>query len=161
MDHLLKILDPWWSVIGLTFDLFGFAILALDLGRDYWRTARSDFYKRAAKSARFLIPTEITIDTEEFLASGKEYTDAYKFRNVRDHYENFFVRWAWFRMRLADFRQYGRWFKPEPDFEEMATIFDSLAEEAIEFRYRRAPIYIGIFLILLGFALQIVGSWPG
>lgn len=160
MKEFLDGLDPWWSVIGLTFDLFGFAILALDLGRDYWRTARSDFYKRAAKSARFLIPTEISIDTEEFLASGKEYEDAYKFRDPRDHYENFFVRWAWFRMRLAEFRTYGRWFKPEPGFDDMALTFDSMAEEAINTGYRRAPLFFGIGFILIGFALQIVGSWP-
>lgn len=154
MVSVLNDLDPWWSVIGLSLDLLGFAILALDLSRDYWRTQRANFYKRAAKAARHLIPTELPIDQ---VADGEL---VYKLRNPRDRYELFLVRWAWFRMRLADYRKYGRWFVPEPDFGEQANVFDSLADEAAEAKYRRAPLFIGIAFILLGFALQIVGAWP-
>jgi len=47
-----------------------------------------------------------------------------------------------------------------PPIEEMANVVREEAAKPLPELEKRPPVLFGIFLIIVGFAFQIVGSWP-
>lgn len=138
----------WWTVSGLVIDIAGFNIIAFEVYHNFWKKYRSDFFLAAAKSTRDQL-ADIEVDENDF---------ASKLSNMDQKIAWRINRWAWYRLRLRDFREYGRWFVAEPDFEEQADIFEQESEDILNKKIRYKYAVIGFVLVNLGFFLQIVGS---
>lgn len=143
--------NAWWSVLGLLIDIVGFNLLALEGYRAFFRQTRADFFRSAAAATRkYLVP--VPVDESAFEPKLKTIAAKSAWR---------LNRWAWYRIRLADFRELGRWFVPEPDFGEEADIFDRTADEILSAPLKVGrPGIVGFILVNLGFVLQAWGTVP-
>lgn len=156
---ILSFASYWWTIAGLLIDMLGVTIVSWRLFQDLTRDLRVIFYRRAALAALHLRPTELHWTPEEVVDS-EDGLPSYEIKSLDERAAHALVRWAWFRIRLADFRHLGRWFEAEPDFEDMATTFEDTASDIQRGEMKPGPYWLGLFLLYFGFTLQIIGAWP-
>lgn len=210
MCDTLWIDRSWWSVVGLTADLAGFAILAKDVWDEYrLRKALDQMRTDVAQITRenafmepgtpilpsalavlaLLVGTAVAGGMGGFIMSGASMVGAlygvtaglcvaaflypeiarkvvFTSNPDRDALERFKYLLKRLKIDSEPIRGY-RYRLGRVDAESKRTV-KSLAEEAanaitsdMSSAVRvRPPIERGIFLVLFGFALQIVGAWP-
>jgi hypothetical protein len=157
MCTILSLAQGWWSVAGLTSDIFGFSLLAVDVGREYLRHKRVQQLEEAASSAEWLVqednkppepnnPEEV-VDTT-LKAARKEFRDLSRRLHELD-------------VRMAELNVQHRGDpKPIGSLHEKAQAFRILAQQTGTKPFKRAPIFTGVFFVLLGFVLQVIGAVP-
>jgi hypothetical protein len=146
----------WWSVAGLCSDIFGFSLLALDVGREYLRHKRAEQLLDAAHAAEWLVrDDERKAELDEWEKSDPELMVPRKeMRELRRNIQHAGLRIA--ELTLAHREGKGLGGKPG----EKAAAFRELAREAGLKPFKRGPIFIGVFFVLMGFVLQVAGSIP-
>jgi hypothetical protein len=141
----------WWTVAGLVADILGFTLLALDLSREYIRHRRSVSLAEGAEAAEWLIQhRDNQVDT----------SDAEK-RKLRQELAELKQRINYGLMRSAEILS-------DPSgkvaalnrLEDKIGAFRTLAKEVAARPFKRGPIFTGIFFVILGFVLQVVGAIP-
>jgi hypothetical protein len=145
----------WWSVAGLTADIVGFSILAIDVGREYARHRRAQSLEESAAAAEWLVRDREREAERKERGEGEEPTRVR--RELRDL--NRGMREA--EVRISELvAQYEGEPKLAGSMEEKAAAFREMAKAAGSRPFKRAPIFTGVFLVLIGFVLQVAGSIP-
>jgi hypothetical protein len=154
MCTIAGLAQGWWSVSGLVFDIVGFGVRALDVGREYLRHRRAVELEQAATAAEWLIkdrdwvpPVREEVD-ERVRAAQKEY------QNLRRELNRFAVG-----MAAATCDPSGK-IREMDSLEDQVIAFRTLAKEVPQQPFKRAPIFTGILFVILGFVLQVVGAIP-
>jgi hypothetical protein len=139
----------------LTFDFAGFALLALDVLREFSRHKRVEGLRAAASAM-----TRLKDDLYGSKLHGIEVDDDMKEFRKRVTEDDRLMDRATVILGLDKtdliWTEYGKRVRWEVTPNEVRAKADRAAAEP----YHRAPIRLGTALVLLGFALQAVGSWP-
>jgi hypothetical protein len=166
--NLFSVAAGWWSVAGLAADMAGVAILTYDLLPDY----------RLYKARRAI--SEGQADLSELEAAklwlakveAEEFPEAERFiHDARLEHARFKIRLAKLGVGIAIAGVKARLGEPyeltlggEGFEERSAQALEALknreAAERNAGAKKRPPLLLGVFLILCGFALQMVGSIP-
>ena len=157
------------TTVGLFLDLAGFLIIALDVYRDYARFKSHKYFVGATAAALQLERRRL-----ERINQTAAKQDAKRKRGVvqnvkrdeqikqlaalRREHELLGVALAWKSLRRHPIA--GVTLPDKSDFAAMADAFRIAAEAEIRRPYARPPLVFGLFLVILGFMFQIVGSWP-
>lgn len=154
------------SVVGLFCDLAGFGLLARDLMSDYGKTRRRLNLLVAAGAAERLskISKQQFEDasrppiTDDAAASLEELTRQLQRLNAHSEIQQDYLAVLAMAYEL-------KWYDPRLPFNladsyDFSRRFSQEAHRVATTVHKRPPIYIGVALILLGFALQIAGAWP-
>jgi len=168
MCTVLGWVQGWWSVNGLAIEIAGFAVLSLDVAREYDRHRTVERYRAGAAAAQRLVDAETSSDDPEQAVATESSSDdperilARDFRDLQEQNEAMIDRgdamMAWYHSLPRRERKY---YDPySHNFSEIAASLPIQADRIAARPYRRAPIRFGIFLVLVGATLQMVGSWP-
>jgi hypothetical protein len=166
MCTVLYWVQGWWSVTGLAIEIAGFSALSLDVAREYDRHRTVERYRAGAAAAQRLVDAESSSDVSEPVAESSladsERSIAKDVHDLRERNEAMRDRGdamlAWYhslpRRERKDYDPFSH------NFSEIAATLPIKADRIAARPYRRAPIRFGIFLVLVGATLQMVGSWP-
>ena len=140
----------WWTVAGLVCDILGFTLLAIDLGREYMRHRTAVTLEEGATSAEWLMrerDESMDMDTER----GR----------LQREWRDLMRRTQQGLMRAAEITADPSGKVAAVDnLEGKVEAFRALAREVRESPFKRAPIFTGIFFVIVGFMLQVVGAIP-
>jgi hypothetical protein len=156
MCTVLGIAQAWWTVFGLVADAVGFTLLAVDLMREYRRYRLVETLRAGAGAAERLHASRN--ESEEELRSKEENELRGNIRVMLDRMDKSTDRAI---VHLA----YGRLvptYDPSnlPSMDALVDRLRAKADEIAVKPYRRAPIRLGVLLVLLGFVFQLIGSIP-
>jgi hypothetical protein len=170
MCTVLGWVQGWWSVTGLAIEIAGFATLSLDVAREYGRHRKVERYRAGAAAAQREVdaksqPGDLTKTSEEHSARGSRAEIAAEIRGIREGIklqERMIDRadamMAWVHsLPKKERKNYDPY---SHNFSEIAAALPIKADRIAAQPYRRAPIRFGIFLVLIGALLQMIGSWP-
>jgi hypothetical protein len=155
----------WWSVAGLSVEICGFLILATDVAREYNRHRTIEKFRAGAAAAARLVADDFRPARREHPYDGP----VGRSEELKDNINDLFERTEQMRDRAtamlawmsslskSESKQYDPY---SHNFAEIADILPIKADEMAAQSYKRAPIRIGILLVLIGALFQIVGSWP-
>jgi hypothetical protein len=157
----------WWSVTGLAVEIGGFAILATDVAREYGRHRTVERYRAGAAAAQREVdasqPGDLTKTEDDSVRGGADI--AAELRGLRERIklqersvDRADAMMAWeHSLPKSERKKYNPY---SHNFAEIAAMLPVKADRMAAQPYRRAPIRFGIILVLIGAALQMVGSWP-
>lgn len=155
----------WWSVTGLAVEICGFLILATDVAREYNRHRTIEKFRAGAAAADRLVADDFRPVRKEHAYDGP----VGRSEELKDNIADLLERTEQMRDRVTamlawtsslsknDRKQYDPY---SHNFAEIADVLPIKADELASQPYKRAPIRIGISLVLIGAVLQMVGSWP-
>lgn len=154
MCTVLGWVQGWWSVNGLAIEIVGFAVLSLDVAREYARHRTVERYRAGAAAAQRLVNAKPSSNEPEAA------DDDYQVLLEKNHamHDRGVAMMAWYvSLPRKDRKNYDPY---SHNFAEIAATLPIKADHIAAQPYRRAPIRFGIFLVLVGATLQMVGSWP-
>jgi hypothetical protein len=168
MCTVLGWVQGWWSVTGLAIEIAGFSALSLDVAREYGRHRTVERYRAGAAAAQRLVDAGSSSDdaeppvTAESSSADAERVFAKDLRDLQERNEAMIDRGsamlAWYHsLSKSERKNYDPY---SHNFFEIAASLPIQADRIAARPYRRAPIRFGIFLVLVGATLQMVGSWP-
>jgi hypothetical protein len=141
--------------------------LSLDVAREYDRHRTVERYRAGAAAAQRLVDAESSSDDSEPVAAESSSADSERvlakdIRDLRERIEAIQDRGdamlAWYHsLPKRERKNYDPY---SHNFSEIAASLPIKADRIAARPYRRAPIRFGIFLVLVGATLQMVGSWP-
>ncbi len=140
----------WWTVAGLISDIVGFAVLALDVLREYRRHRRTTDLQEAAQAAEFLRDNPEQPETK--IGEKESYREYYERLVIRTHRGNMLL--------MQEVYDDDGSIKNLKTYDEKAAAFRTKSAEAAAKALKRAPIIFGVVLVFLGFVLQVVGAVP-
>jgi hypothetical protein len=168
MCEILGLQSSWIVIAGLALDLIGVAILAIDLLPEYWARSRLRSLRRqldALKArSRVRLPVHPPIEPEDDVERRLNELALAAAENRRAIDE---LRLRIVQHDLAEIGVNPRALRASDGTLERQAVAAVLAdahaalEDRVRFNNRwRSPIGLGIAAILIGFLLQIIGTWP-
>jgi hypothetical protein len=168
MCTVLHWVQGWWSVTGLAIEIAGFSALSLDVAREYDRHRTVERYRAGAAAAQREVNAKSQsgdlTKTEENSVRGSVETAA-EIRSLRERIklqerriDRADAMMAW--IHSLPKRERKNYDPYSHNFSEIAASLPIKADRIAAQPYRRAPIRFGIFLVLIGATLQMIGSWP-
>jgi hypothetical protein len=164
MCTVLGWVQGWWSVTGLAVEIAGFAVLSLDVAREYGRHRTVERYRAGAAAAQREVEAKSEYsDKDEIADHPNELAELERglrrdIKQQRQRIDRFTAKLAWSESLLNE--GHDKHDFHSRNFAEIAAELPIKADRIAARPYRRAPIRFGILLVLLGAMLQMVGSWP-